>query len=64
MTVFGDYDPDDAWDAGDPVVEQLRTIGRRIAWVIEHRDDLPDRVQRIVDDIGLIRRRVADLEFR
>jgi hypothetical protein len=58
VTDFGDYDPDDAWDATDPVVDQLRTIGRRIAWVIEHRDDLPDRVQRIVDDIEYIRQRV------
>lgn len=58
MTDFGDYDPDDAWDASDPVVEQLRQIARRIAWVVDHRDDLGDRVQRIVDDIERIRQRV------
>jgi len=56
--VFGDYDPDDAWSAGDTVIEQLRVIGERIAWVVDHRDDITERVQRIVDDIAFIRGRV------
>lgn len=63
MTDFGDYDPDDAWDASDPVAELLRHLARRIAWVVEHRDDLEDRVQRIVDDIAAIRQRVIDGEL-
>jgi hypothetical protein len=58
--VFGDYDPDDAWQADDPVVEQLRQIAQRIAWIIDHRDDITDRVQRIVDDIERIRQRITD----
>ena len=60
MTVFGDYDPDDAWDASDPVDVQLRTLATRILWLVTHRDDLPARVQRIVDDIGRLRERLAN----
>lgn len=60
MATFGDYDPDDAWDATDPVVEQLRVIGERIAWVVDHRDDIRDRIQRIVDDVEFVRQRVVD----
>lgn len=58
MIEFGDYDPDDAWDSSDNVIEQLRVIGNRVAWLIEHRDDLHDRVGRLVDDIGFVRRRI------
>jgi hypothetical protein len=58
MTIFGDYDPDDAWDASDNVVEQLRNIGERVAWIIEHRDAIELRVTRIVEDISYIRDRV------
>lgn len=60
MTDFGDYDPDDAWDASDPIPEQLRILGHRIAWIIDHRDDLPARVQRILDDLATIRRRLLE----
>lgn len=31
MTVFGDDEPEDAWDAGDPPVIKLGNIARRIA---------------------------------
>jgi hypothetical protein len=60
MTVFGDYDPDDAWDASDPVPEQLRILAQRIEWLIDHRDDLSARVARIVADVALIRRRIIN----
>jgi len=63
MTVFGDYDPDDAWDASDPVDTLLRVLATRILWLVDHHDDTPARVQRIVDDIGLIRTRVANLDL-
>jgi hypothetical protein len=59
MSDFGDYDPDDGWDAGDPVDVQLERLGRRIAWVVDHRDDLPERVQRIVDDLAALRARIG-----
>lgn len=60
MTDFGDYDPDDAWDATDPVPEQLRILARRIAWVVDHRDDLPPRIQRILDDLAFVRQRIIN----
>lgn len=59
MTEFGDYDPDDAWDASDPVDEQLRVLGHRIAWLVDHRDDIAPRVQRILDDLARLRERLA-----
>ena len=59
MTVFGDYDPDDVWDASDPVDELLRVLAVRVVWLIDHRDDLPARVARIAADISVIRARVA-----
>jgi len=58
--VFGDYDPDDAWDASDPVDEQLRILARRILWLVDHHDDTAARVQRIVDDIDRLRERLAN----
>jgi len=57
---FGDYDPDDAWDASDPPDEQLRILGQRIAWLIDHRDDLPARVGRILQDINRLRERLTN----
>jgi hypothetical protein len=59
VTVFGDYDPDDAWDASDPVDEQLRILAQRIAWLVDHREDLAGRVRRITDDIHRLRERLA-----
>lgn len=60
MIGFGDYDPDDAWDAGDVVVEQLRVLVNRIVWLVDHRDDLGPRVERIVNDLNSVRQRVLD----
>ena len=60
MTDFGDYDPDDSWDANDHVVEQLQQIARRVAWIVEHRDDIAARIQRIVVDLAGIRQRIID----
>jgi hypothetical protein len=56
MTEFGDYDPDDAWDATDAVADQLAALARRIAWLADHPD--PARIRRIVDDVARIRQRV------
>lgn len=58
MTNFGDYDPDDGWDASDSVVELLIHLGRRVVWLVDHRDDLPARIKRIEDDIEFIRDRI------
>jgi len=57
--MFGDYDPDDVWDASDPVDEQLRILVHRIVWLVDHRDDIAARVRRITDDIERIRERLA-----
>jgi len=57
---FGDYDPDDAWDASDPVAILLAVLARRVAWVVDHADDRPERIRRIVDDIATLRNRVLN----
>lgn len=31
MTEFGDSEPEDSWDAGDPVVDKLANLRRRLA---------------------------------
>ena len=30
---FGDFEPEDAWQADDPVADQIRNLARRIALV-------------------------------
>ena len=60
VTDFGDYDPDDVWDATDTVMEQLRVIGQRVAWLFDHRDALTPWVWRIVADINFVRQRVIE----
>ena len=62
MTDFGDYDPDDAWDASDPVLEQLRNISRPSR--MDRRSPatviIAARIQRIVDDINTVRQRITN----
>lgn len=58
MIVFDDYDPDDAWDATDTIVEQLRVLVNRVAWLADHRDDLGPRVDRLVADLDFVRHRL------
>ena len=31
---FGDYEPEDAWDADDPVLEQLDNLRRRVLLLV------------------------------
>jgi len=59
VTEFGDYDPDDVWDASDPIDELLRVLTVRVLWVADHRDDIGARVRRIADDLNTIRQRVV-----
>jgi uncharacterized protein (UPF0335 family) len=63
MSSFGDYDPDDAWDATDTVIEELRVIIERILWLVEHRDELEQRIEAIAQDLGQIRARVLNREL-
>lgn len=58
--MYADYDPEDAYDAGDSVVEILRNLIARLT-VIRDREtdsDLRDRADRIRDDLGYVRSRV------
>jgi hypothetical protein len=61
--MIGDYDPDDAWDATDAVADQLDVLGRRIVWLLDHRDDIEARIGRIVDDLRRVRIRVIDRDL-
>ena len=36
---FGDYEPEDAWDAGDTVLEQLENLRRRILLLVKAGND-------------------------
>jgi hypothetical protein len=58
---FGDYDPEDAWDATDAVADQLSNLSRRVAWLMDHPDS--GRIQRIVDDLERVRRRVIERDL-
>lgn len=44
MTDFGDFDPEDAWDAGDPPEAKARNLARRI----EFADGMPRPVASVV----------------
>lgn len=64
-TVFGDYDPEDAWDINDAVAEQLRNIARRVQWIAERvGGDLPTleevraHANRLGSDLAYITARV------
>jgi hypothetical protein len=54
---FDDADPEDGWDASDPVLYQLDNIAARLRPLLEAVDDLP-RVARLFDDFATIRARV------
>ena len=57
-------DPEDAYDASDPPGERLRNFIRRLIWIDEHLDlDRPllhGRIERLLDDIEVLRHEVAD----
>jgi hypothetical protein len=63
MTDFGDSEPEDSWDADDPVPEQLHNIVRRIVLLrftlgplATQREQL--RLQHIEDDLQFIKERI------
>ncbi len=65
MPDFGDSEPEDSWDADDPIPEQLDNILRRIALLREsvgpmatQREQL--RFRDIDEDLRTIIRRVAN----
>ena len=59
---FGDYDPDDAWQADDPVPVLLAVLGRRVLWLLDHRDQLDDRLLSIAADLARLRDRLVNGE--
>lgn len=63
---FGDDDPEDGWDASDPVIQQLHNLIRRVHWFIEHHaleGELADRAIRLEDDLSFIRARVLNRDL-
>lgn len=60
--IFGDAEPEDAWDPDDPVDELIDNLLRRLALLVALRD-LDDRVQQrlrmLADDLEHVATRVA-----
>jgi hypothetical protein len=54
---FDDADPEDGWDASDPVIYQLDNIAARLRRLLEIEPDIA-RVARLFDDLATIRARV------
>lgn len=46
MTIFGDYEPEDAWDAGDTVDDKLTNLERRMN-LVERDPSSPRSVSRL-----------------
>lgn len=57
--IFGDFDPDDAYDATDTAVAKLRNIARRIPAVADNPTDV-DRLDRLLDDVLDVIQQVID----
>jgi hypothetical protein len=53
MTDIGDYEPEDAWDAGDPVELQALNIRRRLALLIDTDDRTAPRAVLRGDDLAV-----------
>ena len=51
MTGFGDFDPEDAYDASDPIPTRLFVIGQ----IIDALDLEPDRARRTVRRAEVVR---------
>jgi hypothetical protein len=63
MTLFGDDEPEDAWDADDSPFEQLDNLRRRIRLVIEKLQGIaPERemlrLQQLEEDFEFVRERI------
>jgi hypothetical protein len=57
-TTFGDYEPEDAWDIGDPPRLLVENLRRRLALVRLDRLSIRDRrrMELILGDLAVIRR--------
>ena len=64
--MFGDADPEDAWDDGDPLPERLAIL-ERVVEAIAAEGDTPRRLTRIADALRLVAKvanELGDLGFR
>lgn len=62
MTAFLDDDPEDGFDASDPVEERLRNIIVRLAYVLNALDnpELERRIRSINGDLDRVRLELID----
>lgn len=63
MTIFGDDEPEDAWDAEDTPFEQLDNLRRRIELLRVKLDGIaPERemlrLQQLEEDFAFVRERI------
>lgn len=56
--VYGDDDPEDAFDRHDSVFAMLDNLRTRIRYLSEHPDEIGPRAQRILDVLAYIADRV------
>jgi hypothetical protein len=65
VTVFGDDEPEDAWDANDSPAEQLGNLIKRVKVLhksVEHFLDGRDRLRfdQLSDDLLFLKERLSD----
>lgn len=61
--MIGDVDPEDAYDASDPIPVRLAVLGRVVAAILAERGTHPARAdRRRVDALRVLRALVADVE--
>lgn len=62
MSEFLDDDPEDGFDASDPVEERLRNIIRRVAVVLDAlpNTELERRLRSVIADLDKIRLEILD----
>ena len=59
---FGDIEPEDSWDATDPIVEQLHNLRRRVIAILAVEvlsARAKQRLEMIRDDLLTIRERIV-----
>ena len=61
MTMFDDYEPEDAWHPDDPPLEQVRNLRRRLALLFSNDAadtfDLEDELDVLTAAVSIARRR-------
>lgn len=62
---FGDDDPEDAFDASDPLKQRIANLALRLSWIYHRlpytlRDDVREHLVRLHDDLIAIREELED----